>query len=157
MQWDFLVNALGKNIPCSDISHEIAWIDSSRNFTLFANDILEWLLYTPENRVVFDSYHLYPELLSEKVRDNYRIIFLGYPDIDPQEKLKQIREYEKTYGWWTTKHDDDKLMSRIGDRILESVILRDSCARSWIDFYNLSDSGETYEGTMESIYRELIT
>ncbi|CAB1059547.1 hypothetical protein D1BOALGB6SA_4309 [Olavius sp. associated proteobacterium Delta 1] len=64
---------------------------------------------------VFESTFLNPKEVSERLnKPHYICIYFGYPNVEPEEKLSQLRTYGKSYPQcWTNKVSDTKLIEHL--------------------------------------------
>jgi hypothetical protein len=82
----------------------------------------------------------------------FRVIFLGYSNIDHREKLKNIRHYASQTDWtkWRT---DDELLEHIRVHISFSRTLKEQCATLGFNYLEASDDFLKY---VDEAYRLLI-
>jgi hypothetical protein len=64
--------------------------------------------------------------------------FLGYADVDPFDKLTQIRSIGGGMNDWLKNFPDDYVLSLIKESIEFSIYLRDECRRLEIPYYDVS-------------------
>ncbi len=84
--------------------------------------------------LVIDTCHLYPEdIFKYNIKDTI-IVFLGHDSISVQEKLEQIRKYDKHA--WTNFKDDEymKYSTRLG--ILYSIEAKKQCEELNIKYFD---------------------
>ena len=131
--------------------------DFEKNITLhsrFADHLLNFYDYYGHGYVL-DSVHLSPENIV-KMRDKNGFvpsIFLGYAEIDPSQKLLDIRRYDPTVKCWTADRSDADLLSFIKRQKDHSIKLRDECAKHHIPYI---DTSVDFEGALMRAYDAII-
>ena len=99
-----------------------------------------------------DSYHVLPDgALKLKDSLEVRTIFLGYPSISADQKLKQIIECAEE-GDWTRGLPVEHLRSLVERFIEESRIMQNECGRLGIPFI---DTGEDFTAVLDSTFQLL--
>ena len=103
-----------------------------------------------------DTCHLYPIDIYNKNLKNTIIVFLGYPDIVINEKLRFIRENDSN-NIWTSKLEDSQLLRDIDLCIQYSAEVKKQCVELNIPFFDTSyDFNKTIDSTRTYIERELV-
>ena len=86
-----------------------------------------------------DTCHLYPIDILNMNLENTIIVFLGYTNINKEEKLKFIRKYDSN-NIWTSKYDDSQLLHDIDLCIQYSEEVKKQCEELNIPFFDTSDN-----------------
>ena len=86
-----------------------------------------------------DTCHLYPIDILNMNLENTIIVFLGYTNINKEEKLKFIRKYDSD-NIWTSKYDDSQLLHDIDLCIQYSEEVKKQCEELNIPFFDTSDN-----------------
>lgn len=68
----------------------------------------------------------------------FRICFLGYSRIVPEEKLKNIRSYPSREGEWTENKSDPELLQSVERFIGISKYFKVECAKYHIRYFDTS-------------------
>ncbi len=90
-----------------------------------------------EQLLLLDTYHLVPEDYIKFINtDKCAIFFVGYPDISPQEKLKEMRTFDKREE--NRILTDDELLENLKKKIDESNYLERECKKYHLPFINTS-------------------
>ena len=84
----------------------------------------------------------------------YNVLFIGYPTISPQEKLKAIRQFCGDSFDWTNKTNDQVLLERLHKFIDISQKIKESCAKYNLPFFDTSDN---FEQVIEEAHAFLTT
>jgi hypothetical protein len=86
---------------------------------------------------IFDSPHIYPEDLLILPKSNFIIVFLGYTDINPRTKMKDIRSYDSK-DCWTQKLSEEQLLSLIKGNIEYSEEIKEQCYKYGFPYFDTS-------------------
>lgn len=90
-----------------------------------------------EEQLLLDTYHLVPKDYIKFINtDKCAIFFVGYPDISPQEKLKEMRTFDKREE--NRILTDDELLENLKKKIDESNYLERECKKYDLPFINTS-------------------
>ena len=76
----------------------------------------------------------------EGCKNKWKIIFVGYPNIDVDEKVKNIRKYD--INGWTTKKSDGELKVIINKLKDISNIIKQECDKYNFTFIDTSNNFE---------------
>lgn len=104
---------------------------------------------TVEDHYVIDTCHVYPKDLAKLKLENVIIVYLGYPDITKEEKLKYIRKYDKKNTWSPTKSDEFFLENTPLDIEFSKDALEE-CKKYNIAFF---DTSKNFKKTILDAYK----
>ena len=94
-----------------------------------------------DEKFIIDCAHIYPHDIVNKLDLNkWKIIFVGYPNIDVDEKVKNIRKYD--INGWTTKKSDGELKVIINKLKEISNIIKQECDKYNFTFIDTSNNFE---------------
>lgn len=74
--------------------------------------------------------------------------FVGYMDVEPRQKLVEIRRYSGHPNDWLNEHDDEEILGLIEYGIRFSRSLSQECERLGIRYFDCSTD---FEGTVEAV------
>ena len=94
-----------------------------------------------------DTCHLYPSDIAKCNLENTIIVFLGYIDMDIEQKINDIRKYDKKL--WSSKLTDDELRYYLEDGINYCKEVKDECEKYNIKFF---DTGNNYVKVINEAY-----
>jgi len=101
---------------------------------------------------VIDTCHLYPkDIVNENLEDTI-VIFIGHPNSDNNEKMKNIRKYDPK-NQWTHKLSDKELKEHIKLGKEYSKEAYKECKKYGIPFFDVSAN---YLQTIEDAYNYII-
>ena len=137
---DYFTSSLKRNFPSTNIkSNVVIDKESSKNLALLLSRVIE-IIDFQEEKYIIDSAHLYPEDIIKYIDlDKWDIYCLGYPNISKEEKLEQIRKYDKE-NHWTNKKSDTELLNTLSELINISKILEEQCKEYNINFIDTSNN-----------------
>lgn len=73
--------------------------------------------------------------------DESTAIYIGYPNLTPEEKLKQVREHDTKFDWTRNESDED-LKETFRKHIEASKILKEKALRNGYQFLDVSYNRE---------------
>jgi 2-phosphoglycerate kinase len=146
---DYLVSALDRNlhnIPSRQAAHKIM-----SNLESMLRNIAE-----VKSDYIIEGDKLLPGLVSKLIGEYPNQIiscFLGYPNIDPEKKVKEIKQYPGRINDWTRDLSETELRDLITEMLDYSRYLETECHK-----YNLIyfDTSEDFSNTVEKAYIYLL-
>lgn len=152
---DSVVVALEESFPETGIVHTDCWdfVETSKIFIKFMKKISSTSNYDKfDYRLAFDLYHITPKDYYENIdKSCCDIYFFGYPNINVEEKFKEIRKYDTQYDW-TSKKDDEVVIKHIKDYIEISKWLQKECEKYNLPFIDISkDRDKTIDNFIKEI------
>ncbi len=131
--FDAIIRGFQNNFPETGITHSDVPINVSKKLAPFINTMIE----DSEQPLLLDLYHLVPEDYVNFINtDLCNILFVGYPNISPQEKLKEMRTYDKREE--NRILTDTQLLEKLKRHINESIYLERECQKYDLPFINTS-------------------
>ena len=131
--FDPIVRGFQNNFPEIGITHTDTIINVSKKLAPFINSMIE----DSEQPLLLDTYHLIPEDYIEFINTNKcDIFFVGYPNISPQEKLKEMRTFDKREE--NRILTDTQLLKNLKKKIDESIYIERECKKYNLPFINTS-------------------
>ncbi len=76
--------------------------------------------------------------LAEAFPGQVRACFLGYADVEPEQKLREIREFAGNPNDWTVDSSDEDVLEIVREFIEFSRALQDSCAQLNLPYFDTS-------------------
>ena len=149
-----VVSSMEDAFPDLGISHHGALQDIGNRFADYIKFLL-WNYGYAGCGYVLDTTHLYPRHIigmREKI-GNVPVVFLGYTQADPAEKLRQIRSFDPGRNWWTSEFSDAELKQLIHDQISKSIELREACAELGLPYVDVSHHFEESLERAEAILK----
>lgn len=126
----YKVFELDKNSDWSVLSSKIIQIIESIIEDNSADDSHE--------RFVIDTPYVYPKDLANIDREKFVVIFVGYSQITPTEKLVQIRQNDSD-NCWTTSVPDNEMLKQSQMSIEYSKIVKKQCVENGFAYFDTSE------------------
>lgn len=106
-------------------------------------------------RFVIDTPYIYPKDLSNIDREKFVVIFLGYSQTTPDEKLNRIRENDSK-KCWTNSISDKEMLKQSEMSIEYSKIVKKQCEENGFAYFDTSfDFTETLKKAREYIEKNI--
>jgi hypothetical protein len=86
--------------------------------------------------------------LRDLAGDDVRACFVGYADVEPRQKLQELRHFSGLPNDWLNEHSDEYVLTVIEDGIQFSRSLADECDRLDLRYFDCSFD---FEGTVDSV------
>jgi len=140
---DYLRDALGHEAPKFGIKKGMSDIEKSEILWPFFKGILNQRIKYYKDDLLVEGTNFLPRYLSEyKEKNDIKMVFLGYADLDPEEKLKQIRNNPGAEGEWTSDMSDSELRDLVDEFIKISKYYESECAKYGIKYFDTSKNFE---------------
>lgn len=153
--FDAIVSTLENLYPEINILHLDDNKDMSPKLAKFICEFIKHLDYEDIN-YVFDLYQLYPNDLHKYIDiSNFVIVYMGYPNQSPREKLEIIKKYARINDW-TKRIDDEEMLEAITSFRDENKRMYIQCLEHNIPFFDTSiDFKETISKVINYIEKNL--
>lgn len=135
--FDSLISTLEKLYPETGIKH----MDDNRIFSkklaAFVDEFIAHISYEEVDAVI-DLYQLFPEdYISMKNRQETEILYVGSPNLSCEEKLADLRRFERERDW-TRDVSDEEMKKILGDFLREGVQMAQQCEMLELPFFDTS-------------------
>ena len=111
---------------------------SSELLAKFLSRFIEIVESKDDEYFVIDSAHILPSNIIKYLnRDKWDIYYLGYSNIIPLDKIKEIEKYSK--GGWTSKRSNDELLKIFDELIKISCDIKEECKKYNINYIDTSN------------------
>lgn len=148
---DYIATSFNKNFPACGINDRVIIDSGSSNLSLFLSTIIE-KMNKSEERYVIDSAHIMPsDIIKYLDLEKWIIIFVGYPNITPEEKFANIRENDDIASW-TRNFSDDEMLNLTKQLIKVSQKIKSECLKYNIKFI---DTSYNFKNTIEEFVKTL--
>ena len=131
---DAVIETMSEIAPQLGIKHGNLDSELFRNFLkVYSTNLFK---YTRPN--IIDVEVLEPSFARKMINDDEStVIYMGYPSITPQEKMKQIREYDGEFDW-TRNLSDEELIELLSKHIETSKRLQQEAEKYGFKFIDTS-------------------
>lgn len=145
---DYLVSALSRKL------HYIPSREAAIRIWPRLESMLRNIVEVGSNYII-EGDKLLPEQVSNFIKeypDQIVSCFLGYPNIDPLQKIKAIQLYPGHINDWTKESTEKELRDLVTEMVDYSLYLQTECNKYHIPYFDLSDD---FSNTLEKAYRYL--
>ena len=146
---DWLMMGFNDGIPDYGI-HHLLWpneiAEKIRPFLrgMIASMLIEGMDYVIEGEAMLPE--SVAELL-EKHPDRIRAVFVGYTDIDAEDKVALVKTHGDRENDWLTRKSDDYISGHIQNMIAYSKMIKEGCEEHGLPYF---DTSEDFLGTIEA-------
>ena len=140
MSLDWLVMGFTNGMPQWGIHDKLFPDESAKRLWSFFKAMCESMLYL-EIDYIIEGEAMLPELIQELLDiypDKIKICFVGYTDIDIDQKAQDIKTYSTRRGDWLTKESDDYIYDHIDNMVTHSRKIRDGCEKYNMTYFDTS-------------------
>lgn len=142
--FDSIVSTLENLYPCTGIKHLDNNLEMSKNLSLLLKELISHLAYEDISYVI-DLYQIYPLDLAKIIdEEKHLVVYFGYPNLNPKEKLQWIKKYAREQDW-TRQTSDSKMIEILYLFIRENQQMQQECKKTNYRFF---DTGENFEETI---------
>ncbi len=145
---DWLVMGFTNGIPEYGIHDKLFPDEIARRAWGFLRAMMESMIHVEEDCVI-EGEALLPELIVElrdKFPDKLKICFLGYTDINPESKFKDIKEYGGEPNDWLSDKPDEYILDHVHNMIAHSKQIAASCKENGLQYF---DTSKDFKGTLQ--------
>jgi len=145
---DWLVMGFTNGIPEYGIHDLLFPDDIARRSWSFLKAMLETMLWSEVNYII-EGEALLPELVIELVKkhpNKIKICFIGYTDIDVNEKFEEIKKFSIGKKDWLSDKSDEYIIDHINNMVAHSEKIKKSCSESGIEYF---DTSQDFKRTIE--------
>ena len=146
---DWLMMGFNDGIPEYGI-HHLLWPDEiARTMSPFLQGMIGCMLADGTDYVI-EGEAMLPEFVAgliAKSPDKVRAAFLGYAEIDLDEKVSLIKRHGDGESDWLTGQSDEYIRDHVGNMIAYSRMIKEECERHGVPYF---DTSEDFQGTIEA-------
>jgi hypothetical protein len=140
MSLDWLMMGFTNGMPQLGIHDKLFPDEIAKRLWSFFKAMCESMLYL-EIDYIIEGEAMLPELIQELLDiypDKIKICFVGYTDIDIDQKAQDIKTYSTRRGDWLTKESDDYIYDHIDNMVTHSRKIRDGCEKYNMTYFDTS-------------------
>lgn len=136
---DALVGALAHGAPQFGVQYKDSFVDRANKLWPLATHLFDMLL-NEERDYLIEGDSLIPSRVNELLTAGKPIkcCFLGYTELNKEEKLSLVRQYHQEQIDWTRGISDEEMLPMIEDMIQFSKYLKDECEKYGIRYFDVS-------------------
>ena len=140
MSLDWLMMGFTNGMPQLGIHDKLFPDEIAKRLWSFFKAMCESMLYL-EIDYIIEGEAMLPELIQElldKYPDKIKICFVGYTDIDIDQKARDIKTYSTRSDDWLTKESDEYIYEHIDNMVTHSRKIRDDCKKYNMTYFDTS-------------------
>lgn len=143
--FDSIISTVEKFHPNHSIKHYDDTLCASKEVACFLKEFLSHVDYEGIQYVI-DIYQIKPSDLKKAIDlENYIVLYIGYPTISLDDKIKAVRAGAHKQDW-TEDITNDELAPIIQGFINDSIILYNDCIKENIPHF---DTSNDFHGTIK--------
>ena len=146
---DWLMMGFNDGIPEYGIHHLLWPNEIAEKMGPFLRGMIDSMLVDGMDYVI-EGEAMLPQLLAELVErnpDKIKAVFVGYTEIDVEDKVALIKKHADRENDWLTKKSDEYIRDHIGNMIVYSKMIKDGCERHGLSYF---DTSEDFLGAIEA-------
>ena len=151
---DWIMMGFTNGIPEYGIHDKLFPDDIAQRLWSFLKAMLESMIRV-ETDCVIEGEAVLPELIIElrkEYPDHLRICFLGFTDVNVDEKLKEIRKFSKEKNDWLKDESDTYIKDHIKNMMAHSRMIKGACEKYALNYL---DTSEKFMDTLDEAFAYL--
>jgi hypothetical protein len=152
---DWLVMGFTNGLPQYGIHDKLFPNEIAEKFWTFLKAMCDNMLWEDLDYVI-EGEAILPELISElliKYPDKIKICFVGYTNIDVEEKVKSVKEFSIGMNDWLTNESNEYIHDHINNMVTYSRGIKVDCEKNNICYF---DTSEDFIGTIDKAVEYLL-
>ena len=128
---DWLMMGFNDGVPEYGIHHLLWPNEIAEKMAPFLLGMIDNMLVDGMDYVI-EGEAMLPQLaagLVETHPDKFKVVFLGYTEIDVEDKVALVKEHGDGENDWLTKKSDEYIRDHIGNMIAYSKMIEDGCKK----------------------------
>jgi len=146
---DWLMMGFNDGIPEYGINHLLWPNEIAEKMSPFLRGMIGCMLVDGMDYVI-EGEALLPQLaadLIEKHPDKVRAVFVGYTEINIEDKVALVKKHRDSEDDWLTSESDEYIRDHIGNMIAYSKMIKEGCNKNGLSFF---DTSEDFLGAIEA-------
>jgi 2-phosphoglycerate kinase len=146
---DWLMMGFNDGIPEYGIHHLLWPNEIAEKMAPFLLGMIDSMLVDGMDYVI-EGEAMLPGLaadLVEKYPDKIKVVFVGYTDINVQDKVALVKKHSDGENDWLTNETDDYISDHVKNMIAYSKMIKTECEKHGLSYF---DTSEDFPGAIES-------
>lgn len=139
---DWLVMGFTNGIPEYGI-HDKLWPNEiAERFWAFLEAMLESMIFSKTDCII-EGEAVLPKLIQDFLKthpEDVKLCFVGFTKISISKKVKEVRKYSQGKGDWLTQESDAYVKDHIGNMIVYSKRIKNSCGLYQMPYFDTSEN-----------------
>ena len=152
---DWLMMGFNEGIPEYGIHHLLWPNEIAEKMWPFLQGMIDSMLVDGMDYVI-EGEAMLPRLIAdliEKHPGKIRVVFVGYTEIDVEDKVALIKAHSSGENDWLTNKPDEYIRDHIGNMIAYSKTIEKGCEEHGLPYF---DTSGDFPGAIEAATRSLI-
>lgn len=149
---DWLIMGFSNGMKESGIHHLLFPDEIAERSWKFLEAMFESMIWGGEDYII-EGEAILPELITEllnKHPDDVKICFVGYTDVNIDEKVKDIKKFSFGEKDWLIEKSDAYIRDHIENMVAHSIKIKKSCDENHLPYFDTSQNfNKGIEGAME--------
>ena len=139
---DWIMMGFTNGIPEYGVHDKLFPDDIAKRLWSFLNAMFESMIAVNTDCII-EGEALLPELiiqLSKKHPGKTRVCFLGYLDVDIDQKVQEIRDFSSKENDWLADKSDAYVVDHVNNMIAHSKTIKQSCEENNVQYFDTSEN-----------------
>jgi len=146
---DWLMMGFNDGMPEYGIHHLLWPNEIAKKMGPFLRGMIDNMLFDGMDYVI-EGEAMLPELVTELIEkhpDKVKVVFLGYTEINVEDKVALVIKHSDGKNDWLTSESDEYIRDHIGNMIAYSKMIKKECEKRGLSYF---DTSEDFLGTIEA-------
>ena len=146
---DWLMMGFNDGMPDCGIHHLLWPNEIAEKMEPFLRGMIDCMLVDGMDYVI-EGEAMLPRLVADLIQqhpDEIRAVFVGYTEIDVEDKVALVKQHGGGENDWLTSESDEYIRDHIGNMIAYSKRTRADCEKHGVPYF---DTSEDFPGTIEA-------
>jgi hypothetical protein len=146
---DWLMMGFNDGMPDYGIHHLLWPNEIAEKMGPFLRGMIDNMLVDGMDYVI-EGEAMLPRMAAELIKKHagkIRVVFVGYTEIDVEEKVALVKEHGDGQSDWLTRESDEYIRDHIENMIAHSKMIKNGCEKHGLPYFDTSDD---FPGTIEA-------
>jgi hypothetical protein len=146
---DWLMMGFNDGIPEYGVHHLLWPNEIAEKMAPFLLGMIDCMLIDGMDYVI-EGEAMLPQLVAELVEkhpDKIRVVFVGYTDINVEDKVALVKKHSDGGNDWLTNESDEYIRDHIKNMIAYSKTIKNGCEKHGLSYF---DTSEDFLGAIEA-------
>lgn len=151
---DWLIMGFTNGLPDYGIHDKLFPEEIAEKAWFFLKAMFESMIWEEVDYII-EGEAILPELVIELMKkhpDKLKVCFVGYTDIQLEEKVKAIKEFSTNTKDWLSDKPDAYIIDHVNNMVAHSIKIKQSCQENSIAYF---DTSSNFIATIEAAIRYL--
>lgn len=138
---DWLMMGFNNGIPEYGIHHLLWPNEIAEKMWPFLQGMIDSMLIDGMDYVI-EGEAMLPQLVADLVRknlDKIKVVFVGYTEINVEDKVALVKEHSDGENDWLNNESDEYIRDHIKNMIAHSKVIKNECEQHGLTYFDTSD------------------